>query len=56
VAFSEEAAAKAAEAAHGGTKGSFDDALRQSYADMAKDTVMIRKSRSERRQRMMQKG
>jgi len=56
VAFSEEAAAKAAETAHGGTKGSFDDALRQSYADMAKDTVMIRKSRSERRQRMMQKG
>jgi copper chaperone NosL len=56
VAFSDAAAAKAAEAAHGGTRGGFDEALRQSYLDMAKDTVMIRKNRAERRQRMMQKG
>jgi copper chaperone NosL len=56
VAFSDEAAAKAAETAHGGNQGSFDDALRQSYTDMAKDTIMIRKNRAERRQRMMQKG
>jgi copper chaperone NosL len=56
MAFSDETAAKTANAAHGGTTGSFDDALRQSYVDMAKDTIMIRKNRAERRTRMMQKG
>jgi copper chaperone NosL len=56
MAFSDEAAAKVAEAAHGGTRGSFDDALRHSYTDMAKDTIIIRKSRVERRKRVMQKG
>jgi len=56
VAFADEAAAKTAEAANGGTRGGFDEALRQTYLDMAKDTIMIRKNRAERRNRMMQKG
>jgi nitrous oxide reductase accessory protein NosL len=56
MAFSDKAAAEAAAVAHGGKPGSFDDALRQAYVDMAEDTLMIRKRRGERRRRMMQKG
>ena len=40
----------AAMAEHGGTLGSFEDALRQTHLDMASDTLMIRKRRAERRQ------
>jgi nitrous oxide reductase accessory protein NosL len=56
MAFASEDQAKAAMAEHGGTLGSFDDALRQTHLDMAKDTLMIRKRRAERRRKMMQKG
>ena len=49
-------AATAAGAEQGGTIGSFDEALGQAYLDMAKDTMMIRKPRAERRRRMRQKG
>jgi nitrous oxide reductase accessory protein NosL len=56
MAFSDQAAATAAKAAHGGNTGTFDEALRQAYLDMAKDTLMIRKNRAERRKRMMEKG
>jgi nitrous oxide reductase accessory protein NosL len=56
MAFAHKPAAKAAKAVHGGSIGKFDDALREAYLDMAKDTLMIRKNRAERRRRMMQKG
>jgi nitrous oxide reductase accessory protein NosL len=43
---------------HGGTLAKFDDALRESYLDMAADASMIRKMREERRKRAaeMKKG
>lgn len=43
---------------HGGTLAKFDDALRESYLDMASDVAMIRKNREERRKRAaeMKKG
>jgi len=41
---------------HGGELGSFDDALAATYADMAKDTAMIRKRRAERRAKQKQGG
>lgn len=46
------------QAKHGGTLGNFNDALRESYLDMASDVSMIRKMRSERRKRAeeMKKG
>jgi len=56
MAFASEEAAKAAQAEQGGEPGSFDDALHRTYLDMAQDTLMIRKRRAERRQKMMQKG
>ena len=56
MAFADEAAAKSAEAEQGGRISSFDDALEQVYLDMAKDTMMIRKRRAERRRKMMNKG
>ncbi len=37
---------------HGGALGKFDDALRESYLDMAGDVTMIRKIRTEQRKRM----
>ena len=40
------------QARHGGALGKFDDALRESYLDMAGDVTMIRKIRAERRKRM----
>jgi copper chaperone NosL len=52
MAFSRKPAAKAAKAAHGGSIGTFDDAIREAYLDMAQDTRMIRKNRAERRRRM----
>lgn len=49
-------AAQAAQAQHGGEVGDFAAALHASYADMASDTLMIRKKREERHQRMMKKS
>jgi copper chaperone NosL len=43
--------AKEFQAKHGGTLAKFDDALRESYLDMAADASMIRKNREERRKR-----
>ena len=40
------------QARHGGALGKFDDALRESYLDMAGDVTMIRKIRTEQRKRM----
>lgn len=48
-------AAKEFQAKHGGALGKFDDALRETYLDMANDASMIRKNREERRKRMQQK-
>jgi len=50
--------AKEFQAKHGGTLAKFDDALRESYLDMASDVGMIRKNREERRKRAaeMKKG
>jgi nitrous oxide reductase accessory protein NosL len=56
MAFAAEAAAKAAQTEHGGTLAGFDEALRAAYLGMARDTQMIRRNRSERRQRMMEKA
>lgn len=42
-------------ARHGGALGNFNDALRESYLDMASDVGMIRKNREERRKRAQQK-
>lgn len=39
---------------HGGEFGDFDEALKQSYLDMAADVAQIRKNRAERRKRMME--
>ena len=43
--------AKEFQAKHGGTLAKFDDALRESYLDMAGDVSAIRKMRAERRKR-----
>jgi copper chaperone NosL len=43
------------QAKHGGSFGDFNEAIKQSYLDMAADVAMIRKNREERRQKMMQK-
>ena len=39
---------------HGGEFGDFNEALKQSYLDMAADVAQIRKNRDERRKKMMQ--
>jgi nitrous oxide reductase accessory protein NosL len=39
---------------HGGEFGNFDEALKQSYLDMAADVAQIRKNRAERKRRMME--
>ena len=39
---------------HGGEFGNFDEALKQSYLDMAADVAQIRKNREERRRKMME--
>jgi len=49
--FASADAAKEFQAKHGGTLAKFDDALRESYLDMATDASMIRKNRAERRRR-----
>jgi nitrous oxide reductase accessory protein NosL len=38
---------------HGGEFGDFDEAIRQSYLDMAADVAQIRRNREERRKKMM---
>ena len=47
--------AKDFQAKHGGVLAKFDDALRESYLDMASDASMIRKNREERRKRAAEK-
>ena len=56
--FASLSTAKEFQAKHGGTLGNFNDALRESYLDMASDVGMIRKNREERRKRAaeMKKG
>lgn len=49
VAFAGAEAAAAAQAVHGGEVLGFDQALVATYADMAEDTLMIRRRRAERR-------
>jgi nitrous oxide reductase accessory protein NosL len=56
MAFADDPAARAAQSAHGGRLGSFEDAVRQTYLEMAEDTRLIRKRRAERRRRLMEKG
>ncbi|MBU0498851.1 MAG: nitrous oxide reductase accessory protein NosL [Gammaproteobacteria bacterium] len=53
MAFADAAKAKAAQAANGGETGGFNQALTAAYANMAQDTIMIRKRREEARQKMM---
>jgi nitrous oxide reductase accessory protein NosL len=55
MAFASKAAAQAVQKAEGGTLAGFDDALRQAYADMASDTLKIRKRRAEKRKKMQMK-
>ena len=50
--FASAETAKEFQGKHGGTLGKFDDALRESYLDMATDVAMIRKNRAERRKKM----
>lgn len=52
VAFAQREAATAAAKHNGGELGTFDDALTATYLDMAKDTMMIRQRREERRKKM----
>jgi nitrous oxide reductase accessory protein NosL len=54
-AFAEKAAAEEAQKAQGGSLVGFEDALRQAYADMANDTLNIRKRRAEKRKKMQMK-
>jgi nitrous oxide reductase accessory protein NosL len=53
MAFASADAAKAAQKDNGGEIGDFNTALRQSYLNMAEDTIMIRARRAERRKKMM---
>ncbi len=55
VSYGGKEAALAAKEKHAGEIGDFAAALTASYADLAKDTLMIRKKREERRQHMLKK-
>jgi copper chaperone NosL len=55
VSFSSQQSALATQSKSGGELGNFSAALTASYADLAQDTLMIRKRREERRQQMMKK-
>jgi nitrous oxide reductase accessory protein NosL len=55
MAFASADAAKAIQAEKGGDLAGFDEALSEAYAGMAKDTMMVRKKRAERRKKMMEK-
>ena len=46
--------AKASQSSNGGELGNFDAALKQAYLGMADNTMMIRKNRAEKRNKMMQ--
>lgn len=52
--FASLTAAKEFMGKHGGSLGNFNDALRETYLDMAGDVAMIRKNRAERRKRAME--
>ena len=52
VAYGSEAAAKAAQATHGGELMNFDQALLAAHTDMAQDVAMIRMMREERQKKM----
>ncbi len=54
-AFATAEAAKSAQSQHGGETGDFNYALQAAYADMARDTISIRKRREEMRRRKMEK-
>ncbi len=54
VAYGSDAAAKAAQAAHGGELGNFDKALLAAYTGMAEDVRRIRKMRAERRRKAVE--
>ncbi|MBF0218856.1 MAG: nitrous oxide reductase accessory protein NosL [Gammaproteobacteria bacterium] len=54
MAFADKAAAEAVMAKEGGKLASFNETLEASYLGMAKDTMMIRQRRKERREKMMQ--
>ena len=56
VSFGSQDAALAAQAKTGGEIGDYAAALTASYADLAQDTLMIRKKREERRRHMMKKA
>jgi len=49
--FATPTSAKEFQAKHGGSLGTFNDALRETYLDMANDVTMIRRMRGERRKR-----
>jgi copper chaperone NosL len=55
VSYGSKEAALAAKDKNGGEIGDYAAALTASYADLAKDTLMIRRKREERRQHMMKK-
>lgn len=54
VAYGNEDAAKASQAANGGELAKFDQALLAAYTDMSKDVSRIRKMRAERKRKMME--
>ncbi|MEN8189125.1 MAG: nitrous oxide reductase accessory protein NosL [Thermodesulfobacteriota bacterium] len=54
MAFAVKNQATAAQKANGGEIVDFDNALKEAYLGMAKDTLMIRKRRAEKRKKMMQ--
>lgn len=56
VSYAKKEAAMAAKERDGGDIGDFAAALTASYADLAKDTLMIRRKREERRQHMRKKA
>lgn len=55
-AFASREAALAAKDQHGGEIGDFNAAISAAYADLAKDTIGIRKRREEMRRRMQKQG
>jgi nitrous oxide reductase accessory protein NosL len=55
MAFAKKSMAEEVQKSEGGLLGNFDKALRQAYADMAEDTLMVRKRRAEKRKKMQMK-
>lgn len=54
-AYASTESAKAAQKTEGGELMGFDGALKAAYLDMANDTILIRKRRAKRREKMMKK-